>query len=530
MQLIRADQFENLKDLEQALLNGKQELIAVIGKDISYLEDEENRTQLIHTIHDADQLITVASSDSRFASQARRHHVLPITRYNTLKKKLHDHPDQEEALRSFAPKLWQKTLKNKLQTSGLLTVPRARVLTLSIICIIVFLFVFFRLLPGATIMVWPTEESVTHTVNVFLLGDTSTGVTVNEIPEKAATQTMIPITVSTSLTYTYTDISQTFAGSSSLVTMTIVNESASPMSLRKDTRMVNQAGMVFLLQEPVVIPAEDERNVVTLASDKDEFGEIIGERGNVPAGLKWNIPGLPESLQPLIYGENRVASTGGTTAFIPVVTAFDLQQAQKALEARLLREANLLLEDKYLDVQDELGIDLEVMNRSRHDALRDLTYSDLDIKESFIGQQMKSFPVSATITLTRFGFDKANVLQKLRNEIITREEKYHNVINESLTIDNMEYHVIRYHDDLRWIKVTATLHAVERMDLGPYSETGKEFRERMRLAIKGKPIDEALRIIRNFQEVNHATISVWPPWHDLLPTVAANIRVEEQAD
>jgi hypothetical protein len=528
MQLIRADQFETLKALETALNNAAEEAIVIIGNDIQYLTEEEDRTHLIHTIHDAEQLITVASNDSVFTRQARRHHVIPITRYNAVKKKLENHPEQEEALRSFAPKLWQRSLKNKLQTSGLLTVPRARVLTLSIICILVFLFVFFRLLPGATIMVWPKEEAVSHTVNVFLLGDTSTGVTVGEIPEKATTQTMIPITVSTALSYTYTDISKAFAGTSSVVTMSVVNESFGPITLRKDTRFVNQAGMIFLLQESVVVPAEDERNVLTIANDKDDYGEIIGERGNVPAGLKWDIPGLSDSLQQVVYGENRVAASEGTTAFVPVVTAYDLKQAQKALEAQLLREANLLLEDKYIDVQKELGIDLEVMNRTRHDALRVVEYSDVDINEGFIGQQMQSFPISATVTVTRFGFDKASILQQLRNEIITREEQYHNVISESLTIDNMEYHVIRYHDDLRWVKVTATLHAVEQTDLTPYSETGKEFRERLRTAIVGKPYDEALRITRNFQEVNHATISIWPPWHDLLPTVAANIRVEEQ--
>ena len=51
--------------------------------------------------------------------------------------------------------------------------------------------------------------------------------------------------------------------------------------------------MIFRLKESIIIPAATPlepglTNVLTEASPKDLYGQIVGERGNVPAGLKWD--------------------------------------------------------------------------------------------------------------------------------------------------------------------------------------------------------------------------------------------------
>ena len=93
---------------------------------------------------------------------------------------------------------------------------------LILVSILLFFFVFFRLLPSATIRVKPREDVVTQTSNVFLV---LSGATV-DIPKRVRTVELKPITVNVSKTITIDEISKEFIGESARVYVTVHNNAS----------------------------------------------------------------------------------------------------------------------------------------------------------------------------------------------------------------------------------------------------------------------------------------------------------------
>jgi len=150
---------------------------------------------------------------------------------------------------------------------------------------------------------------------------------------------LVPIKVQIARQLVFDQISKEFIGTSSKMQLTIMNKAKEAYSFKKTTRVSNQAGMIFRLQESVVIEPGSEVTVTAKADDTDLYGQIIGDRGNVPAGLRWDIPGLPEDERKLVYAENRKPATGGTTAYRTVLSKDDIEIAKKRLEKELLADA-----------------------------------------------------------------------------------------------------------------------------------------------------------------------------------------------
>lgn len=90
-------------------------------------------------------------------------------------------------------------------------------------------------------------------------------------------------------------------------TVRILNTSYQSFSLRQNTRLVTSDGIYFTMPEAVEIPpgtrkGPSEITVPVTAMEKDEAGNIIGARGNVPVGTQLLIRNLPASYtSKLVY-------------------------------------------------------------------------------------------------------------------------------------------------------------------------------------------------------------------------------------
>ncbi|OGJ69701.1 hypothetical protein A3H90_01370 [Candidatus Peribacteria bacterium RIFCSPLOWO2_02_FULL_55_36] len=405
---------------------------------------------------------------------------------------------------------------------GLFPLPRLRVFCLVGVSVLLFFFVVGRLLPSAEVRVMSREDTISRTANIFLVLSGSLA----DVPRRVRVLPLIPLTAVLQETVTFDQISKKFMGMSAEVWMTIVNTSAEEYSFQKGTRFMNQAGVIVRLQESVRIPVGGTSRVRAKADEFDVYGEIIGERGNIPAGLKWEIPGLSKEERTRVYGENLQAGTGGTTLYSTVLRAEDLQAAQRMLEQELLTAAKQMVEEERVlwNAQKENAW-LEILY---YPELTRLTYADFILPKQFIGEEVRTVPVEGRITYTVLAYDAQALLDLLSDELTAHVRDEREIMPDTFQRDRLTVHVIDYADDISWVKLTVDLNGKERYVLDQFSPTGVVFGRRVREKIAGLSQRDALQILRNMPEVQKAEISLWPPWNTRISTIPSHIVITEQ--
>ena len=446
-----------------------------------------------------------------------------VTTEEDLRTHLPDLHELPEALRTFSPQLWRLQLTTHLQRLGLLSLPRMRVFLLTSVSVLLFFFVILRLLPSAEIRVWPRKETVSQTTNIILA---LTGAQLETTHVR--TMPLIPIVVTLRKQITYDEITKVFEGVAARLPVTILNNADEPYSFRKGTRLANQAGMVFRLRDAVVVPARDEATVQAYSDDTDLFGQIIGDRGNVPPNVRWDFIGLPQSERANVYGINRTAGTGGSTSYRTLLTEADIQRGRERLERELLADANKAVEDdRLLRNQSNPRQQLEVL-RPQFSKLHIIQYHDFTYPQELLGEAVLSVPLEQSITFTAFAYDAKAILSLLSDELQSHVREGKELLLDSLMLTHLDIRVIGFDDAFQWIKLTADLSGTDRFILDPLTPNGALFAKRVRERVAGKTREEALRVIRNMPEVENINITLWPPWTKRLPEIPAHIVIRSE--
>lgn len=496
------------------------ETLLILSGIEAQLKDNAERRKFFESCLTLRSRVRIVTKRPSLIAASRLHGFRIITKTRDLKTVLQDHPSAEEAFRVFSPHLWRQQLRSQLQTMGLLSLPKLRIWILIIVSAVLLFFVLFHLLPSATIVVKPREDSVTHTVNIFLVQSGA----VLSIPTRVRTMPLHPIVIDLKKTMTFDQISKEFTGTSAKVIMTIVNTSGEPYSFRKGTRLTNEAGMIFRILQSVTVPAGGKILVKSEADPLDSFGRIVGERGNIIAGKKWDFAGLPADEKLRVYAENLVASSGGTTMFRTVLTKNDLVLAEKQLQEDLLSQAKQMAdEQKILWNAQHPDQQWDVLY---YDELTKIQYANFALPTSFVGQTVASVPVEGSIRYTVYAYDTRAVLQLLIDELTTHVRDGKRLLQNSLTLSRLVTHVIDYSEDFSWIKITVDLSGTEQYIIDPLSPSGALFARKVREKVAGMSPDDAARIIKNFPEVDSVTISLWPPWSGTLPMIPSHILID----
>lgn len=394
---------------------------------------------------------------------------------------------------------------------------------------VLFLAVIFVALPTARIRVSAKVNLVSFTANVLL---SVSGATLPAGIGRQNALTLLPLRTTVHLSLTFNEVSKYFLGTNAKVEMTFINESEEEYSLRTGTRLVNQAGMIFRTVEPASIPAATPggpgvSTVRAEAEPKDQFGEIVGDRGNVPAGIKWELPGLPLEERATIYARNLTAGTGGTTAFGVLLRKEDVNLAEKQLHQELLQAAKARTEEEIELLRARTGQEYVVL---QYDVLTSISVSGSILPMHLIGTAVSSIPLEGSLTYAVLAYSKNDLLMLLLPGLREHIEEGHELVEGSVQQEGISVHVIEYDDDLQWVKITAELTGKQRAVLSSLSPSGRLFAERLRGTVRGKTIEEAERIIQNFPEVDHVQVSVWPPWRRTLPSLVSNIVLVSQGE
>lgn len=494
-------------------------LLILAGRELELVQQPDVRKEFLAECKKIHQRLRIAAKHPTIVAEARAAGLRVFDRTKQLKAFLSSHPRADEALRAFSPHLWRQQLKSQLQRMGLLSMPKLRIFSLAGLSVLLFFIVVFRLLPSADIYINPRQEAVSQTMNIFLVQSGATA----DISDRVRHMPLVPITVHFRKSTTFDHISKEFIGTSSRMQLTVVNASAEEYSLRKGTRFTNQAGMVFTILDQAIVAAGEEITVRAQAQDLDLYGQIIGERGNVPAGLRWDIPGLAPEERQLVYGENRQPAAGGTTAYRTVLKQADLELAQKRLEQELLAAAKQMAEEERSMMNEKDASSFySLLNYAE---LTKTTYNDFVMPTQFIDQVVTSVPIEGGITYTAFVYDARAILDLLKDELQAHVQQGRTLIDGHLTYQDLVAHVIDYSDDLSWIKLTVDLTATEEYILDPLSPVGALFAKKVRELVTGVSREEAIRIVRNMPEVESVEISQWPPWNTTLPGIASHISV-----
>jgi len=511
---------ESLAEFAKRITQAEGEILAILSwREKELANDEAKLKKFLSICKGVGGRLRIATKDKDVILAARTNGFRVVESVTDLKRLIKDHTQVEEALRAFNPQVWKQQLRSRLQRIGLLSVPRLRMYILLTVSAILFFFVFFKLLPSAEVRVIPREDTISQTANIFLV---VSGATL-EIPNRVRTMELWPIQVDLEKTITYDQISKQFIGDSSRVPMTIINNAAESYSLRKGSRLMNQAGMIFRMIDGIVIDPGEEITVRSEADPLDLYGEIIGARGNIPAGLKWKFPGLAKSEQDLVYAENRVPAQGGTTAWREVLAKEDLEMAKKQLQRELLIDAKRRVDERR-DVFNSENAD-QLMEILYYEELTKTKYDEFDLPLQFIGEAVQTIPLTGIVHYIAYAYDSQYVLELLNEELKSHVGEGKRIVPGTVNIERLVAHVIDYSDDISWIKITVDLSGTEQYILDPLSPWGAHFAKNVREMITGLGRQEAERIVKNLPEVESVDIRIWPPWNSSIPAIASQVSI-----
>ncbi|MDP7477207.1 MAG: hypothetical protein QF442_02040, partial [Candidatus Peribacteraceae bacterium] len=490
---------ESLATFERTVSETKGEILVIFSELEQLLTHDKNaRKRAMTFCKKYNTRLRIASRHQTIIRAARARGIRVVESVSDLRKLLADHPSLDDALREFQPNVWRQQLRSRLQKMGLLSLPRIRIWALILVSAGLFFFVFFRLLPSATVYVSPHEETISQTANIFLAQSGA----VAALPPRVRVMPLIPIVVQVEHSITFDQISRVFIGSNAEVAMTVINNSTEPYWLKKGSRLKNQAGMVFRLQYSIQVEPADEVLVKAVAEPEDLYGEIVGKRGNVPKGLKWEFPGLSKDERALVYAENRAAAEGGVSDYTTVLSEDDFELGRKLLEQELLSIAKRSADEKRELMSAEF--DTTRLELLYYEELTKVAYDNFFFPEQFLGEAVQSVPIEGSITYTTYAYDTQEVLDMLSRELISHVGEGKRLLEESLSHDRLVAHVIDYEDDFSWIKLTVDLSGTHQHILDPLSPTGAVFAKKVRESVRGLHKADAERIVGNYPEVKKA--------------------------
>ncbi len=515
------EQGESVAAFERRIAGTPGDLIVIFSDlEDELLQNKEARKHMFSVCKKYGTRLRVATHNHILIAAARPRGIRVVHTVADLKKLLAGNPSLDDALREFQPQIWRQQLRNRLQSMGLLSLPKLRIWALIGVSSVLFFFVVFRLLPSATVRVWPQEESVSQTVNIFLAQSGA----IAALPPRVRVMALVPVSVRAEKTITFDQISKEFIGKNAVTVMSVHNDSTETYWLKSGSRLRNQAGMNFKILQSIKIDPATITSVKAEAEPEDVYGNIVGIRGNVPAGLQWYFTGLTKEEQILVYAENTEPGTGGKSAFRRVLQQKDLDIAKKKLEQELLTQAKQMIAERkaLMNVSGEYG----VMDLLYYDELTKSQYVDFSLPTQYLGTNVDSVPVQGSLLYTMYAYDTQAVLDMLSKELRDHVGEGRRLLEKTLNLSHLVAHVIDYSDDFSWIKVTVDLSGTEQYILDPLSPTGAVFAKKVRENIKDINKNDAESIVGNYPEVRKALVHVWPPWVKTLPSIPSSIVVE----
>lgn len=282
--------------------------------------------------------------------------------------------------------------------------------------------------------------------------------------------------------------------------------------LIKNTRFRSPQGLIFRIQESVVVPGavrDQTGNLIPGTIRAAVFADNVGPEYNLEAGTRFNIPGFQENnltdLYNAIYAENRESFSGGFNG-----PKFIIDEAELALAKQKLHEK---LRDSLLQ---KLETQIPATTVGFKGAIA-LTFESM----STIQYGEGSVAIRERAVLQQPLFNKANFASFLARETVSTYQR------EPVRITNIEDIIFSYSDTNTNASNLANATALE------FNLTGKpqivwEFdAEQLKTDLAGKAFTAIGQVLTGYQGINTARITGKPFWMRSFPEDPADIQIIE---
>ena len=275
-------------------------------------------------------------------------------------------------------------------------------------------------------------------------------------------------------------------------TVTLINETNAPQALVTNTRLLAEEGILFRLDESVVIPANGTLDTVVHADEVGRTGEI--------GASQFTIPGLSAASQEVVYAVSVESMTGGVS-YITVLEERHLDEAGKTLEEEILKNAESVLKNRI----DALLFDGEVFT------------TELITKKSDTepGTEIGEFNVEASVKVVGTFYSTQLIADYAESELFSQVSTGFELV--SVNAEGVQIEV----DSVDAENETATLTVY--LDGLAVVSTGAEILDIDNFV--GKSGDEVVNLLRGSEVVRDASVAFTPFWLKRVPTLQDHVRV-----
>lgn len=283
--------------------------------------------------------------------------------------------------------------------------------------------------------------------------------------------------------------------------------------LIKNTRFATEAGLIYRIQESVVVPG-----AVTNAAGQSVPGSIraqvfadeSGDSYNVNANTKFTVPGFKEGgftdLFNAIYAENRAAFTGGFKGPRFIIDEQELATARQSLQLEL-RDALL----------GRIGSERPADFTAFTDSIA-FTYSELPAVQ--YGDSLVTIREQATLQIPLFkAEDFASFIAK---ETIVGYET-----SETVRIDNIENITFTYTSATTSQSNIANENSLSFKVTGVPKIVWTFDSERMKADLLGKEKTAFIGVLGKFPGIEKGEVQVRPFWKQTFPRELSDITITE---
>jgi hypothetical protein len=266
--------------------------------------------------------------------------------------------------------------------------------------------------------------------------------------------------------------------------VTLHNETNSSQLLIATTRLLTTDGLLFRLQDRVLVPAQGTVDAVVKA---DEVGEEyqIGP-------TKFTIPGLNNNLQELIYASSAIAMLPGGAEPSTVTETDLLALREKTLSALLVNARNALVE-KGLDVPEENLF---------------VTITDETISNE-VGEEASALSMKLEAKVAGVAFSE----QDLRQTIISTSGARSGILPSS----ELVYEIQGYDAE------TKSAAVVGRTSVGSALSTDSSIFSKANFV--GATPEEVQRFLLNYEGISAVDVTLSPYWQKRLPRSSRRIDI-----
>jgi len=275
--------------------------------------------------------------------------------------------------------------------------------------------------------------------------------------------------------------------------VTIINKTQEEQKIKGKSRLKTENGMIFTMDEPVII-APKSSGVAKVSATEG------GEEGNIKSG-KLIFAALTKADEDILYAEVLEPFSGGTENKVPALTQQDIDEAKK----QAIGEIGETLREKI-----EQDLEKEIV---KDDRLIRLTSDKLESAEK-VGTQISEFHLKGQARAEYFAFSQTELIALVEQIVKARigEDK---VLGKSLDFSVLVINKVDW--DATSVFLSYPLQNIVHTNLEVSS---------LRKKLSGRTVQGALDYLYSLPGVKDVSIKLSPFWVKRVPGFANNVKIE----